>query len=229
MNPSIVPQLVRKDFRLMRGIIVAFSLVSLASIGMLSLLYGHLPNWVLVNNAFLLLLGPAATCGIVLAMKTNVFEKEKSTQSFIMSLPITVKEFTQAKLLVNLPVFTAFWFVVSGVASYFAFGLGLFPLGAVPFFAIVFLGVFVAYTFILSTSLLSQSLAITVLSITISEIATSAYLWYIVFLEPIQSHVHGPDIVWNRTAISVVAVQVLVAVSALLATLHIQNGKRDFI
>jgi hypothetical protein len=146
-----------------------------------------------------------------------------------MSLPITVKEFTQAKLLVNLPVFTAFWFAVSGVAFYFAFGLGLFPLGAVPFIAMVFLGVFVAYTFILSTSLLFQSLAITVLSITISEMATSAYLWYIVFLEPIQSHVHGPDIVWNPTAISIVAAQILVAVSTILTTLHIQNRKRDFI
>ena len=87
MSASIIPQLVRKDFLIMRKMIGVFCLVSLASVGVLSLLYGHIPNWVLVNIASVLLLGPAATCGIVLLMRTNVFEKEKSTQSFIMSLP----------------------------------------------------------------------------------------------------------------------------------------------
>jgi len=95
-----------------------------------------------VNIAFTWLLGPAATCGIVLLMKTIVFEKEKSTQLFIMSLPVTVKEFTLAKLGVNVPVFAAFWLMVSGVAFYFAFGMGLFPYGTVPFITILFLGVF---------------------------------------------------------------------------------------
>ena len=229
MNNSIIPQLVRKDFLIMRKTILIFCLVSLVSIGILSMLYGRIPNWVLVNIAFIFLLAPAVTCGIVLLMKTIVFEKEKSTQLFVLSLPVTAKQLTLSKLLVNIPIFGAFWLVVSGVAFYFAFGLGVFPQGTVPFITMVFLGVFVAYICILSVSLLFQSLAITVLSIMIFELGTSAYLWTIVFLDPIQKHVYSSEAVWNSTAITIVTTQVVVAIFMISMTLHIQNKKRDFI
>jgi hypothetical protein len=93
----------------------------------------------------------------------------------------------------------------------------------------VFLGVFVAYICILSVSLIFQSLSITVLSIMIFEMGTSAYLWIIAFLDPIASYVYGQDMVWNSTAITVVMMQVFVAISVITATLFIQNKKRDFI
>lgn len=229
MNSSIIPQLVRKDFLMMRKTIVIFCLVSLTAIGVTGLLVGRVPNWVLVNIAFILLLAPIATCGIVVLMKTIVAEKEKSTQLFIMSLPVTAKEFTLSKLLVNLPVFGTLWLAVSGVAFYFAVGLGLFPAGTVPFIIMILLGVLVAYVGILSVSFLFQSQSITILSICIFELGTVAYLWVIAFLDPIANHVYGPDMVWNLTAITIVSTQVLVIIAALLMTLHLQNKKRDFI
>lgn len=229
MSASIIPQLVKKDFLINRKMILTFCLVSLVSIGVVSILYGRIPNWVLYNLAFLLLVAPAATCGIVLLMKTNVFEKEKSTQLFIMSLPITVKEFTTAKLLVNLPVFGVVWLAVTGVAFYFSFGLGLLPWGTLPFMTMIFLGVFVAYTCILGTSLISQSLGITVFSIMFFEIGTSAYLWVIVFLDPIANYIYGSNIVWNSTAISVVSTQVFVALVVLITTFFMQTRKKDFL
>ncbi len=229
MSRSIIPQLVRKDFKLMRGVIFTFALISLSSIGLLAFLFGKVPEWVLINIAFVMLMGPAATCGIVMLMKTNVFEKEKSTQPFILSLPVSAKQFTQAKMLINLPVFLGFWLVVAFAVFYFAFGRGLFAPGAVPFVTILFLGVFVAYSCILSTSLLSQSLAITVLSIAIFEMGTSAYLWTVVYLDPIARHINGPVMVWNTTALAIVGTQITVAVLALLFTLHMQSRKRDFI
>ncbi len=229
MTPSIIPQLIGKDLRLVSRIVLAFVLVSLVFIGILSLLWDHVPVTVLANFGFIMLVGPAGTCGIVVLMKTNVLEKQKSTQPFIMSLPVTVKEFTQAKLWVNLPVFGLFWAAISAVGFYFVFGRGLFPLGAVPFVTMVFLGGFVAYTCILAVSLLSQSLGITVLCIALFEAATSGYLWTVVYLGPIAQNIWGAQAVWNPTAVAIVAVQVLVAVSAVAATLLIQNTKRDFI
>jgi hypothetical protein len=229
MSTSIVPQLVKKDFLLMRKMIFTFFMVSLISVVVLNLLFGYLPNWVVLNFTFILLLGPAATCGIVLLMKTNVFEKEKATQSFIMSLPVTVKEFTMAKILINLSVFAAFWLVVSGVAFYFSFSRSLFPLGTVPFITIVLLGVFVAYTCILSVSLIFQSLGITVLSIMLFQFITSAYLWGTAYLGAVSNYIYGAEVVWNITLISIVILQIFVAISVILITFIIQNKKRDFI
>jgi hypothetical protein len=229
MSPSIVSLLAGKDFRLVSKIVLVFGLLSAALIAILSLVWGHIPAVMAGNFGFILLVGPAGTCGIVVLMKTNVFEKEKSTQPFIMSLPLTVKEFTQAKLLVNLPVFALFWAVISAAGFYFAFGRGLFPPGAIPFITMVFLGGFVAYTLILAVSLLFQSLGITVLCIALFEMGTSAYLWTVVLLPPIAQHIWGAQAVWNPEAIAIVTAQGLVAVAAIMATLLIQNTKRDFI
>ena len=229
MSPSIVPQLVGKDFRLVSKIVLAFVLVSAVFIAILHLVWGYVPAVMLSNFGFILLIGPAGTCGIVVLMKTNVIEKEKSTQNFIMSLPLTVKEFTHSKLLVNLPLFGLFWSLISAAAFYFAFGRGLFPLGAVPFVTMVFLGGFVAYCCILAVSLLTQSLGITVLCIALFEIGTSAYMWAVVFFAPVAQHIWDPQPVWNAEAITIVSAQVLVAVSVIVATLLIQTTKRDFI
>jgi len=229
MSASIVPQLVKKDFRLMRRTILSFVLVSVVFIAILSLLEGRMPLVVIANLGFIMLIGPAATCAIVTLMKTNVLEKERFTQPFIMSLPVTVREFTKAKLLVNLPVFAIFWAIITGVAFYFAFGHRMLPAGAIPFVAMVFMGGAVAYALILSVSLLTQSLGVTVLCIVIFEVMTSGYMWMIAYFAPIRDHIWGTVPVWNTEAVAILAVQALVAVAAIGATLLIQNTKRDFI
>lgn len=229
MSATIIPQLVKKDFMLTRTMIGVFCLVSLAGVVAISLLFGRLPEWALVNLAFLLLMSPAATCGMVLLMITVVFEKEKSTQAFIMSLPVTPRQFTIAKLVINLGVFGVFWLVISAIAFYFAFGRGFFPAGTIPFVVMILLGAFVAYAGILSVSLWRQSLGITVLAIAVFEMGTSAYLWVIVYMDPISRFIHGPEMVWNSTAISIVAIQALAAVAMLSAALLHQSRKRDFV
>jgi hypothetical protein len=229
MSNSIVLQLVKKDFLMIRKIILIFGLMTLASIVIISLLFGRVPNWAFVNLGFTLLISPSVTCSVVLLMRTVVQEKEKSTQLFIMSLPVTVKEFTLAKLLVNLPVFFAFWLVISVAAFYFVFGLGVFVYGTIPFVIMIFLGVFIAYISTLSVSLIYQSLGITVLALSLFELGTPAYLWVIAFLEPINSHIYDTHMVWNSTAIAIVTTQIAVAILIPLVTWHIQNKKRDFI
>lgn len=225
MSASIIPQLVKKDFMIHRQMILIFSLVSFATIGVLSFLYGRIPDRLLLNIALTLLLAPIYNGGFALLMKTTVFEKEKSTQPFIMSLPVTMREFTVAKLLVNLPVFGALWLLITGVAFFFSFVLGLFPLGTVPFMTMVFLGVFVAYIGILSVSLLFQSVGSTVSSVLFFELGTFAYLCGIAYLDPIARYVHGPNIVWNATAIIIVTIQLLIAALMIATTLLIQNKK----
>jgi hypothetical protein len=229
VSTSIIPQLVRKDFMISRKMIGVFCLVSLAGVAAIALLLGRLPDWALVNIAFLFLMSPAATCGMVLLVTTVVFEKEKSTRLFIMSLPVTPKQFTIAKLLINVGVFGAFWLVISGIAFYFAFGRGFFPAGTVPFVVMIFVGAFVAYAGILSVSLWRQSLGFTVLAIALFEMGTSAYLWVIAYFDPVARFIHGPEMVWNRAAVGIVVIQVLAALTMLSATLFFQSRKRDFV
>lgn len=230
MNTSIISRLVLKDLLIWRKMILIFCGASIACVALLAILYNRLPPLVFINLGFTLLITPTATLGIVLLMLTNVMEKAKSTQPFIMSLPVTVTDFTLAKLLVNISLFTAVWLATTCTAFYFAFGLRLLPSGAVPFMTMIFLGIFVAYICILCVSLLSQSLGVTVSAIMFFEILTPAYLWIVVlFATPIRSFVYGHDIVWNSTAITIVALQAVAAISFVAATLFFQSRKRDFV
>lgn len=229
MEKSIICQLVRKDFLMTRKMISIFCVMTLVSIAITSVLFGRVPNWAFINLGFTLLISPAITCSIVLLMRTIVMEKEKSTQLFIMSLPVTVKEFTLAKLLVNFPVFFAFWLVVSAAAFYFVFGLGVFVHGTIPFIIMIFLGIFIAYISTLSVSLIYQSIGVTILSMCFFELGTPAYLWTIAFLEPINSHIYDTHMVWNSTAVTIVAIQILVVIAIPLVTWKIQNRKQDFV
>jgi hypothetical protein len=229
MTASIVPQLVRKDLRLWRGLILVFGGVNLACIAAVPLLHGRVPDFALLNLGFTLLIAPVGTLGIVLLMQTNVFEKAKSTQPFIMSLPVTRTEFTVAKMLVNVPVFGALWLMTTVAAYGFAFGLELTPRGMIPMMTMVFLGVFVAYTGILAVSLVTQSLGATILGILFFELGTSLYLWVVAYLDPIARYVFGPVAVWNPTAITIVTLQALTAVGIVVATPIIQSRRRDVV
>lgn len=229
MSHSIVPQLVRKDLLLWRRLIAIFYGVSLACIALLGLLYGRVPNYLLLNVGFTLLITPVGTLGVVLLIQTNVFEKAKSTQPFILSLPVTLRQFTVAKLLVNVPVFGVLWLVTSATAFWFAFGLDLLPAGTLPMLIMIFAGVFVAYIGILCVSLLSQSLGLTILGIGFCEIGTSVYLWMIAYLDPIRTHLYGPVAVWNGPVSAILAAQASLAIAALVATLRVQTGRRDFV
>ena len=229
MSASIIPQLLKKDFMLTRRMILVFCVLSLVGAGAIALLFGRVPQWALVNIAFLLLMSPAATCGIVLLMTTVVFEKEKSTQAFIMSLPVTPKQFALSKLIINIGVFGALWLVISAIALYFAFGRGVFPLGTLPFVIMVLLGAFVAYVGILSVSLWRQSLGLTVLSIALFEMGTSAYLWGVAFVDSVADFMHGPEPVWNATAIGIVSTQATLALALVAGTLLYQSQRREFL
>jgi hypothetical protein len=225
MNTSIVSQLVRKDFLLWRRLILIFYGLSVAAIALAWLL----PDRLLLNLGFTLVIAPLGTLGVVLLIQTNVFEKARNTQLFIMSLPVTARQFTVAKLLVNVPTFGALWLVTTVAIFAYAFGLGLLPPGAIPVVAIVCLGVFVAYTGILSVSLLTQSLGVTILGILFFETATSAYVWTLVLFGPIGRHVYGPVAVWDAGAVGVLVAQALVAVGAIAATLLVLTRRRDFV
>ena len=229
MNTALIKRLVIKDLRIWRTLILTFLAAGSLGVGLIALLHNRIPQVVFMNLGFSLLVTPTAVLGIVLLIQTNVFEKTKATQHFIMSLPVTATDFTLAKLLVNIPVFATAWLASTATAFYFAFGLELVPAGMVPYVTMIFLGIFVAYICILSVSLLTQSLGMTVGAIMLFEILTSAYLWMILFLEPINSSIRGSVAVWNSAAVTIVAIQGAVAVAALVATLLLQTRRRDFI
>lgn len=229
MSTAIIARLIIKDFMLWWKLILIFISAYIACVVLVAFLHDRVPSQVFLNLGFTLLVTPTATLGIALLIQTNVFERIKSTQHFIMSLPVTPTDFTLAKLWVNIPVFTVVWLATAITCFYFAFGRGMIPPGAIPYMSMVLLGVFVAYVGVLSVSLISQSLGMTVGAILFFDVLTPAYLWSILYITPIGSVVNSPVVVWNSTEIGVIALQAAAAGATLAGTLIFQSRKRDFV
>ena len=137
MNRSIVRQLVMKDLEIMKIPVLCWWAGAIAAV-VLVVLGGEVVG---LYGSILFITGMAGA-GIHAVMQTVVEERREQTLAFVMSLPITVREYTSAKLIANLAMFGAVWLTLS-VASFVIFvGEEGMPDGTIPFVTIVLVGIF---------------------------------------------------------------------------------------
>ena len=225
MNRSLVGQLVRKDFEIMKVPILCWWVGGLVSAALP--IFGG-PRVFLAS--MILFVTAMAGAGFHTAMQTVLDERRTKTLPFIMSLPITVREYTSAKLLANLVAFGVVWMTLTA-ASFFVIvkaDSGL-PLGSIPFVAIVLVGIVLAYTIVLTTGLVTESLGITICAVVAVNLATQLFLWWVVGLDGIRSTVQGPVAVWSNTTLTVLGGQAVAIVGLIWLTYELQKRKRDFI
>ncbi len=224
MSESIVPQLVRKDLHLMRNTALAWWAGGLVAVGVT----------VIAGSGFftfgmILFLTGMAGAGVHAVMNTIVEERRDQTLAFIMSLPITIREYTSAKLIANLICFSLVWATLSAASLAVFFGPDGMPKGTIPFVTLVLVGVFVAYTLILATSLVTESMGWSISSTVWANIGTQLFLWWVSGLHGIRSVMGGDVAVWNSTVFAVLAGELLVIALLIVGTYWVQASKTDFV
>lgn len=227
MGPSIIKPLVLKDFEIMRTPILCWWTGGLLATALPWLFAGER----VFMASLILFVTAMAGAGFHGVMQTVVEERREKTLPFIMSLPITVREYTSAKLVANLTLFAVVWITLSAASLVVAVGTADSPLakGTIPFISIVLVGILLAYTIVLTTSLVSESIGVSIAAIVIANIATQIFLWWIASLDGIRSTMGAGEAVWSRTALIVLGGQLLAVVGLLWLTYILQARKRDFI
>ena len=166
-----------------------------------------------------------AAAGIHPIMATIVEERRDHTLAFVMSLPVTIREYTSAKLIANLLMFLSVW--ITSLASFVVFlGDGGMPDGTIPFGVILLVGILVAYTMILAVALVSESIG---MSIVVGNLGTQVFLWFVADLYAIRSVMGGREPVWNSTAVGILLGQLTLALVLIAGTFYLQARKKDFI
>ncbi len=222
MKTSIVKQLVIKDLRLMKPFAIGYWLGGILAI-VIAMFGGDASGIV----AMILFVAALFGAGVHSAMLI-VEERDKQTLAFVMSLPISVREYTSAKLISNLLLVGAIWATLSA-ASYAIFIGETMPHGTIPFMTIVLVAIFVAYIVILATTLIFESLAPAIIAMVGANLLTQALLWWIADLHGIRSTIGGQVPVWNNTALTVLTLQVATVVGLLGVTYYLQSKKTAFI
>ena len=224
MQTSIIKELILKDWRIMRPYILAYW-----AGGFLSIAIAIVGNETAGLVGMTLFICALAGAGIHAIMATIVEERKEMNQTFIMSLPVTSRDYAVAKMIVNMTIFLSVWATLSAaVYAIFAGGDGL-PPGTIPFVTIILVAILLAYVVMLVTAMISESMAWSMVAVVLGNVGTQIYLWVLADLYPIRSTIGGPEAVWGITVGVILTVQVGLAIGLLVLTGLLTFRQRDYV
>ncbi len=221
---AIIRRLVLKDWYFVRYPMAAYLAIGIGAAVLMAV-----PHQTAFMIGSILLLSIVVIVGIHLVFGTVTHERSQQTLPMIMSLPITFRQYSAAKLIANVGGFAIAWGLLLAITLLMILTRENLPVGLIPFAVIVLGELFAAFVITLSVAMITESEAWTVVTMTILNISISIFLNLIGSIEAVGSHMGGPVAVWNSTAILIVSIELLVIALAIVTTLALQARKKDFI
>ncbi len=223
MNTLIKP-LIQKDWYLQRYLILGYSIIGLLALGIVSI-----PSelWFAVGSIGLITV--LISLGIHLIMTSVIEERTLQTLPFIMSLPISVREYTTSKILANVLIYLVPWLILL-IASYvLILTRDTLPDGLIPFVTMILLEILMGFCLILAVALMTESQSWTIAAVVLGNLMLQGFMAFISNLPSIRSTIRGSSIVWDSTSILIVAAELMVMLVLLAVTFYVQFKKTDFI
>ncbi len=224
MNHAMVRRLIHKDWYLNRLAIsayVAAGLLAVAAIGA-----GTQASF---YAGSILLITALITTGIHLAMVTVVEERREHTLPFVMSLPISTTEYTTAKILANMVIFSLAWGVLFvGTLGVIAARAAL-PDGLIPFATVILVYLFASYCLTLTVALISESLGWTIGAMVLGNLLLQGVMYGVSNAPGIASGMKSEAIVWRQPIAGVLGVEIAAILLMLALTFYLQSRKTDFL
>jgi ABC-2 type transport system permease protein len=223
MNFSIVRSLILKDWYLNRWVILGSIPAGIASLAIV--LTG---KQIAFMFSIILLCMIVVGVGAQLAIVTTVNERKEQTLAFVMSLPVSWREYTAAKILANLIIFLIPWLLLTAGA------LGVLCLpgalhGLIPFTAIMAVEMLVTTTLIVVLGIITESQAWATVGIFCSSLGINVLGYVFAHLRGISRTMWGMQVHWSPTAWIVLASELLTVPLLLGLTFFIQSRKTDFL
>ena len=224
MNTFMVKRLILKDWYFYRWPIAGY----LAAGALALFLVGNGGEGAFYAGS-ILILTVLISVGIHLAMATVIQERTDQTLPFVMSLPISAREYTTAKILANLLIFLIPW--VALVLGSFAViaGRPAVPDGLIPVTAIILTEIFMSSVLILAVALVTESQGWTICAIVFGNLLLQAVMYYVSHIPSVAAAMKGPRIVWDQPVVTLLLAELAVILLLLGLTFWLQSRKTDFI
>ncbi len=224
MNYNLIQKLVLKDWYFQRFTIVGFLVAGLISLVVLSV-----PGTAWFTAGSILLITVLFTFGPLLVIALTVTERTAQTLPFLFSLPISMKEYTTAKMVSNFFVFLVPWLILL-IASFIAITTQQsLPDGLFPFALVVLTEILVSYCLLLCLSLITESQGWSTVGILLGNLLFQAFLYPVANLPAVSGVMYASTIVWNST-FTIILLLEFVAIALLLGiTFLVQFRKTDFV
>jgi len=156
-------------------------------------------------------------------------ERKKQTLPFLMSLPISITQFTAAKIVSTVGLFIIPWLTLVIAAVLYIAGHEKFPNGSIPVVIALASLVLVGFCLIAGVALVSESEGMMVAAMVVSN-SSYGFGWYLLVRNAvIRADMKNPEIVWNTEILTVLGFEFAVIVLILGLTFYLQSRKRDFV
>jgi hypothetical protein len=224
MSNSVVGQLILKDWRLQRPLLLICFLAGAIALGVIQV--GTEPVVVVGGVWFFLSL---VMVGTMLPLGGIVNERKKQNLAFLMSLPVTAIQYTLSKMISTLGMFLIPWLTLLISAIFLIKTRGILPLGAIPMTLMLAMLPLVGMALIMCASLVGESEG---WGIAANVFCSSSYglVWYFFTRVPaLMESAKGTTLVWNSAVLTVLGSELGATLLLLGLTFYLQSRKRDFV
>jgi ABC-type transport system involved in multi-copper enzyme maturation permease subunit len=224
MNYAMVKRLILKDCYLQRWPILLSILGGAASLAVV--VGGGKAGFILGT---ILLVTALITIGATLTLNMTVMERREQTLAFLMSLPISYREYTAAKLLGVLLMFSIPWSLLMAASlAALVLGPGM-PDGLVPYVSIMGTEILVSTCLIAAVGLITESQGWTITALMVGNLALNGIGYLVAHLGGIARFMFGPAVRWTTASFGILAIEFGAIVLILGGTLLLQSRKKDFL
>ncbi len=222
LNMPLIKILVAKDWYLHRSIVAMYlvgSLIALSFIGS--------SEWGFYMGSTLLI---SAVIGLGNhQINTSVInERKDSTLPFMMSLPVTPKDYLIAKFLANMSLYLIPWSIICA-ATFIVFWVTPIPDGMLPITIILCVYLLLCYCVSWVVGMMVESEGVVVFTMVFTNVLFGPVVYSVSRFTGIAKNVGGAVPVWTAEFFGIILVELLVVLAALAFAFYMQGRKTTFL
>jgi ABC-type transport system involved in multi-copper enzyme maturation permease subunit len=220
---KLTRKLIAKELHVNRWFIVASAIASVLAICAAPF------SETAFNVAALTWLTIIIALGVMMAIYGIMNERKEHSLEFVLSLPLSGREYVLAKLLGLMLSYAISWLVSSGAAVVLVLATPGVPDGLLPYVVLLCVFLLTNFTVVLAGTLHARSEAWVSVVIIVTNMAVSVFMFTVGALPGLKQHMQGQTAVWNDTFFNVLLCEIIVFVIAFTLPLATTARRRDFL
>jgi ABC-2 type transport system permease protein len=224
MNTAMIKHLVWKDWYFSRTILGIY--MGGCVLAILLILFGGEFGAMIGGIGFI---AAIMSFGIHIVFASIVNERKLQTLPFVMSLPVSFKEYTAAKMIATSSAFVIPWAVISALVLAISYSWAAVPNGDIPFITLMLVELLVAYVIFMCVAIATESEGWTIVAIAVCNTCFSLFIFTLKKIEGIAAHMDGPVVVWSKESLLVLGAEFGVIAALIAITFFVQSRKTDFL
>lgn len=224
MNPKAIQILFLKDLFLSR-----WPLFGYLAGGLLSVLVTCLPGKGAEFTGFILMITVTIAAGIHLIGVLLLAESVDMTRTFVMSLPVSLLDYSIAKISVVLTTFLIPWLGMFASLTVLTFVVPEAKPGGLAYIALLFLFMLAGFCLQLATAVVTESVGWTIVVVVLGNVLLNLFLNRL-NEDPVISELAKSEVLsWPPVVLQIMAIEAIVILVALGLAFMLQIRRRDLV